>query len=66
MKNYVECWHCENYEWFSACSNNLLAICKIKKECVLAGGRVCERFVLGKGIFTKREIPDYCINYNKK
>ena len=66
MKKTVECWHCENYVWFSVESNNLLAVCKIRNECVLACGEVCEQFVLRKGIFTEREVPDYCINYNKK
>ena len=65
MNNYVECWHCEHYVWFSADKNNLLAICDIKNNCVLACGEVCEHFILAKGVHTKRDIPDYCIHYKK-
>ena len=65
MKKYVECWHCENYICLSVDDNNLIAICKIRNEYVLACGRVCDQFVLKKGTFTKCEIPNYCINHKK-
>ena len=65
MSCFVECWHCDHYIWFSTDSNNLLALCDIKKCRVFAGKKVCEQFVLGKGIHTKRDIPDYCIHYQK-
>lgn len=65
MNNFVECWHCEHYVWFSVDRNNLFAICDVKNSCVIACEKVCEQFILAKGIHTKRDIPDYCIHYKK-
>ncbi len=65
MKVFVECWYCEHYTWFSVNSDNSFAICDIKNHCVSAKEKVCDQFILGKGIFTKRYIPDYCIHYKK-
>ena len=65
MNNYVECWHCKHYVWFSADRNNSFAKCDVKNTCVFAGCEVCEQFVLAKGVCTKKVIPDYCIHYKK-
>ena len=65
MDNYVECWHCEHYIWFSLSADNSFATCDVKNSCVFADGTVCEQFVLAKGVCTKKVIPDYCIHYKK-
>jgi hypothetical protein len=65
MKGIVECWHCKYYSWFSVNNNNSLAKCSIKNKSVAANERVCSRFMLHEAIYTKRDIPDYCIHYHK-
>ena len=70
MNGFVKCWHCGHYIWFSDDSENLSAICDIKKRRVECSEDVCKEFVLGKGIHAKRNVPDYCVHYwesvNKK
>ena len=66
MKNFVECWHCQHYIWFSADSNNLFAECNIKNQIVFASEKVCEQFLLGESVHTKRDIPDYCVHYQNR
>jgi len=65
MNKFVECWHCEHYVWFSLSNDNSFAICDVKNSCVFANNKVCEQFLLGKGVHTNRDIPDYCIHYKR-
>lgn len=65
MDNFVKCWHCKHYIWFSVNDDSSLAICNIKNKCVAAKDSVCEYFLLHEAIHTNRDIPDYCINYLK-
>lgn len=58
MQNFLNCWLCKHFIWFSANNNNSFALCDIKNRCILANEKVCEHFVLGNGVHTKREIPD--------
>lgn len=66
MSEFVQCWHCVHYIWFSVNDDNSSAICEIKKQCVSAKEKVCEQFILGKGIYTQKTIPDYCTHYKTK
>ncbi len=63
MSDFVKCWHCTHYIWFSVNYDNSLAICDIKKQCVSSEEKVCEKFIRNNGIYTKKAIPDYCIHY---
>ena len=65
MQNFVKCWQCEHYIWFSTHSDNSSALCGIKKCFINANEIVCEHFVLNKGIHTKRAIPKYIIEHQK-
>ncbi len=66
MSNFVKCWHCIHYIWFSVNSDNSSAVCDIKKQRVSATETVCEQFILDKGIHTIKSIPDYCTHYNNQ
>lgn len=63
MDNFVKCWHCRHYIWFSVNNDNSLAICNIKDACVAEDDTVCEYFLLHEAIYTNKDIPDYCKNY---
>ncbi len=63
MGEFVKCGHCIHYIWFSVNDDNSFAVCDLTKECVSANRKVCEKFILGKGIHTKKAIPDYCTYY---
>ncbi len=58
----VECWCCENYKLFIDESTD-------NGFCILHGTRlsaydvVCKFFIKRCGLYTKRSIPEYCINY---
>lgn len=64
--NFVNCWHCEHYEWFSDDNKNQSAICRIKNTRVFAFDEVCEDFLLNEAVYTKRKIPSYCRHYKEK
>ncbi len=64
MDEFVKCWHCTHYIWFSVKEDNTFAICDIKNQCVADIDEVCKYFILSKGIITKKSIPDYCMHYN--
>lgn len=63
MEEYVKCWHCGHYIWFSLDSENRIALCDIKKRGVFARDEVCKEFIKNRAVYTKKKIPDYCINY---
>ncbi len=63
MSDFVKCWHCMHYIWFSVNDDNSLAVCDIKKQRVSSEEKVCEKFILNSGIHTNKAIPDYCIHY---
>lgn len=59
----VVCWCCGHYEPVFKDTIEL-GLCIPCKKVVSAFDNVCEEFVLRKGLHTRREIPDYCKNYN--
>ena len=63
--NEVVCWCCENYRIFIDKGNMDLGICLLQKKELPIDSKVCEHFILRRGLYTKRSIPDYCINYSK-
>ena len=63
MEEYVKCWHCEHYIWFSQDDENRFATCDIKKIRVFSMDAVCRCFLIKRGVHTKKKIPDYCVNY---
>ncbi len=66
MSEFVKCWHCKHYIWFSVTDDNFIAHCEIKNQSVFKNEKVCESFILSQGIFTRKEIPEYCIYYKNK
>lgn len=64
----VLCWCCEH---FTLSDNELSEFFKKSATgiCCLTGleipvyNRVCENFIINKGLHTKRTIPKYCRNY---
>lgn len=40
--------------------------CKLKDCEVDVEAKVCEEYIMMKGLYTNRIIPDYCKNYNQK
>ncbi len=67
---YVECWHCECYDYLSEKTANVpesvAGLCTQKDEIVPAHNTVCEEFLLRQGLYTDKEIPEYCKNKNKQ
>ncbi len=62
-KDIMVCWCCEH---FVLREKTLEGGCILKWKIVPAFQIVCPEFVLNGGIFTKRKIPDYCVNYENK
>ena len=60
----VVCWCCDYYLPLSEdCTEGAC----LKEFCIrLANDTVCEDFFIRRGLYTKRSIPEYCKNYNKK
>ena len=56
----VECWCCKH---FTLRDNHDTGACALKWKIVPAHDKVCEDFVMLKGLYTNRTIPDYCKNY---
>ena len=65
----VLCWCCEHYFNFDdlkICEGKIVnGTCILKKTLLSASDTVCEEFVLRRGLYTNRTIPNYCKNYNK-
>ena len=60
----VQCWCCQNYRLIDdETVGNDIGYCILKKQCVKLEAEVCCEFILRKGLYTKRNIPDYCKNY---
>ena len=59
----VRCWCCEHFileDDFSKMTD-VYGICKIKNEGFFMHNKVCEFFVLRKGLHTQKIIPDYVV-----
>jgi len=65
MEDVVNCRHCQYYAWFSASDDNLTAVCDVKGIIVSATNTVCQEFIVGDGVHTTRNIPEYCRHYHK-
>lgn len=61
----VVCWYCENYRIFIDKGNMDLGICLLNKKELSIDNKVCEHFIIRSGLYTKRDIPDCCVNYKK-
>lgn len=61
----VECWCCENYK-FLPDEETDNGFCILKNTRLSAYDKVCEEFIMMRGLYTRRPIPDYCINYKNK
>ncbi|MBQ7800434.1 MAG: hypothetical protein IJ370_08060 [Oscillospiraceae bacterium] len=65
--NVVMCWCCQKYLLIDDQSiGNEIGFCELKGQRVKCDENVCCDFVLRKGLYTKRNIPDYCKNYKQK
>ncbi len=66
--NEVVCWCCEYFVLLENAKthNEIFAAGKCKNKGVFchSGDRVCEDFVLRKGLHTVRTIPTFCKNNN--
>lgn len=62
-KGIMVCWCCEH---FDLCDNGFEGGCKLMQKIVPAFQIVCPNFILKSGVFTKRKIPDYCVNHQNK
>ncbi len=61
----VLCWCCENYHVVYEHTTEK-GLCMLREKIVLGNDSVCDEFIMRKGLYTKREIPDYCKNYNNQ
>ncbi len=59
----VTCSACNNYDVIYENTTDI-GFCLLWRKRVLDLDRVCEEFVIRKGLHTKREIPKYCKNYH--
>ena len=59
----VTCSACNNYDVIYEHTTDM-GFCLLRKGIVLDLDRVCEEFVIRKGLHTKREIPAHCKNYH--
>ena len=63
MPNVV-CWCCQHYKTDAETEPDLrIGMCLQKIRVCLAFSEVCQDFLLTKGLYTKRIIPDHCKNY---
>ena len=62
-EKFAECWCCKH---FVLREKTLEGGCGLHWRIVSAHQVVCPDFILNDGIFIKRKIPDYCINYQNK
>lgn len=69
MKEVV-CWCCEKFkpldELLIYKKNFMNGICTYNNTLYWSDSPVCKDFILRKGLFTKRIIPDKCINYKSQ
>ena len=59
--DYVLCYCCKNYQLVFEDTTEQ-GLCKMRKSVISAYDKVCNEFVMRKGLYTKRQIPDYCKN----
>ena len=62
----VTCGNCDHYLYYKEKESNEVALCDFFNRRVSAYDTVCEEFVIMKGFYTKRTIPEYCKHYKKK
>ena len=61
----VVCWCCDKYCVVYEHTTDI-GLCLFCKRIISGNEKVCDEFIIRKGLHTKREIPAYCKNYNKK
>lgn len=64
MKEVV-CWCCENYKLVDLYDTDW-GFCVHKNSELSGYDRVCEEFIMRRGLYTKRTVPDYCRNYKNE
>ena len=62
--DFVLCYCCDHYDVVFEDTTEL-GLCKPCKKIASAYDDVCEQFIMRRGLYTKRAIPDYCKNYKK-
>ena len=62
--NVVLCWCCD---YFIAPFEDTteIGVCKLNKKIICSRDKVCEEFIIHRGLHTEREIPEYCKNRKK-
>ena len=60
----VICACCDHYLYYKEKNDNYeTALCELCNRRVSGYDKVCEDYILMKGMGTRRTIPDYCKNY---
>ena len=60
--NYVLCGCCDKYRVIYEDTTER-GLCELCNKVVSAYDEVCSEFIMRRGYYTKRAIPDYCKNY---
>ena len=61
----VTCSACDNYRVIYEHTTDK-GFCIFCEKIVYDEDKVCEEYVLRRGLYTKRTIPSYCKNYHKE
>ena len=68
MQETVVCWCCEYFVLLEKMENHdgvfVDGICRYTDLFCHSDNKVCRRFLLKSGLYTKKIIPDICENYN--
>ena len=59
---FVLCYCCDHYNVVFEDTTER-GLCELCNKVVSAYDEVCSEFIMRKGYYTKRVIPDYCKNY---
>ena len=60
--DFVLCYCCDHYNVVFEDTMER-GLCELCNKVVSAYDEVCSEFIMRKGYYTKRVIPDYCKNY---